>query len=127
MVTHSDGRQTVEEVKNDLGVKYNDEEMIMKRLQSQGHNISKIDTRGRMQEDKRPSKGNNIYEDRLQSAKNMYSIPPGGQNDLVNDRNDIGSTKSKGKTPQSLESILVNRDGSSKQRNNGYSYTKYKT
>lgn len=36
LVTHKDGRQTVEEIKNDLGIKDDDFEAMLKKLQEQG-------------------------------------------------------------------------------------------
>jgi Ca2+-binding EF-hand superfamily protein/riboflavin synthase len=41
LVTHSDGRQTVEEIKNDLGVDPTDTDAMMKNLQAQG--LSDVD------------------------------------------------------------------------------------
>lgn len=38
LVTHKDGRQTVEEIKNDLGIKDDDFEAMLKKLQEQGLN-----------------------------------------------------------------------------------------
>lgn len=36
LVTHTDGRQTVQEIKNDLGIKGDDKEAMLKNLQDQG-------------------------------------------------------------------------------------------
>ncbi len=44
LVTHKDGRQSVEEVKNDLGIKATDTEKIMANLKSQGLEPVKIET-----------------------------------------------------------------------------------
>jgi Ca2+-binding EF-hand superfamily protein len=42
LVTHADGRQTVEEIRDDLGVKADDKEEMMRRLRSQGIDPSNI-------------------------------------------------------------------------------------
>jgi len=47
LVTHTDGRQTVEEVKNDIGLKKTDMEGIRKRLKAQGiDDVKSISTAG---------------------------------------------------------------------------------
>jgi hypothetical protein len=47
LVTHNDGRQTVEEIKNDMGMKPNDKEAMKANLESQGiTDIKSIDTTG---------------------------------------------------------------------------------
>jgi hypothetical protein len=47
LVTHTDGRQTVEEIKNDLGMKPNDKEAMKANLVSQGiTDIKSVDTTG---------------------------------------------------------------------------------
>jgi hypothetical protein len=46
LVTHADGSQTVEEVKNDLGLKQGDKAGTMARLRAQGSNASSIDLYG---------------------------------------------------------------------------------
>eukprot|EP01041_Mallomonas_annulata_P010926 gene10926-22809_t len=49
LVTHGDGRQTVEEIKNDIGIKSDDKATMMARLRSQGlSDISGIDLYGSM-------------------------------------------------------------------------------
>ena len=45
LVTHSDGRQTVEEIKNDLGLKPNDREGMIARLREQGMDVISVDVR----------------------------------------------------------------------------------
>eukprot|EP01031_Cornospumella_fuschlensis_P036535 gene36535-44323_t len=46
LVTHADGRETVEEIKNDLGLRAGDKEGMMARLRAQGVNASKLATHG---------------------------------------------------------------------------------
>jgi hypothetical protein len=46
LVTHDDGRQTVEEVKNDLGMKGDDKGEILRRLRTQGLSAVSINTNG---------------------------------------------------------------------------------
>jgi calcyphosin len=47
LVTHRDGRQTVEEIKNDLGIKEDDKEAMMANLKAQGiKDVVSIDTKG---------------------------------------------------------------------------------
>ena len=46
LVTHADGRQTVEEIQNDLGVSKNDTAGIQRRLESQGISASNFATYG---------------------------------------------------------------------------------
>ncbi len=43
LVTHADGRQTVEELKNDLGLKADDKQGMMNNLKNQGVDVSKVD------------------------------------------------------------------------------------
>ncbi|GLE00264.1 hypothetical protein PINS_up008991 [Pythium insidiosum] len=46
LVTHADGRQTVEEVKNDIGIAANNVEAIRANLQAQGiHDVQGVDTK----------------------------------------------------------------------------------
>jgi hypothetical protein len=42
LVTHADGRQSVEEIKNDLGLKAGDKAGALARLRAQGTNVSQI-------------------------------------------------------------------------------------
>jgi len=46
LVTHSDGSQTVEEVKNDIGIKSDDKAQITARLQAQGVDVKGFETSG---------------------------------------------------------------------------------
>ena len=46
LVTHSDGRQTVEEIRNDLGLRADDRAGIIARLRAQGVDVISIDTKG---------------------------------------------------------------------------------
>jgi hypothetical protein len=46
LVTHADGRQSVEEVQNDLGIGANDKQAMIQRLQAQGHNVATMNTNG---------------------------------------------------------------------------------
>lgn len=46
LVTHADGRQTVEEIKNDLGLKSDDKKGMMQRLKAQGLKMATINTGG---------------------------------------------------------------------------------
>ena len=46
LVTHADGRQTVEEITNDLGLKGNDKKGMMQRLKAQGLQTATINTGG---------------------------------------------------------------------------------
>jgi Ca2+-binding EF-hand superfamily protein len=56
LVTHADGRQTVEEIKDDLGVK---SDQYGARLRQQGINATKIDTKGGV-EDEDSNKGGSL-------------------------------------------------------------------
>ena len=57
LVTHADGRQTVEEIKEDLGVKADDKDEMVKRLKRQGINAANISTfDGAGDEDAKPGK-----------------------------------------------------------------------
>ena len=57
LVTHADGRQTVEEIKEDLGVKADDKDEMVKRLKRQGVNAANISTfDGAGDEDAKPGK-----------------------------------------------------------------------
>jgi hypothetical protein len=46
LVTHQDGRETVEEIKNDLGLRAGDKEGMMARLKAQGVNSKDISMYG---------------------------------------------------------------------------------
>lgn len=47
LVTHTDGRQTVEEIKNDLGMKVEDKPAMLANLAAQGiSDVQSIDTKG---------------------------------------------------------------------------------
>lgn len=46
LVTHEDGTQTVEEIKNDIGLKATDKKGMVERLRAQGINASKLNTNG---------------------------------------------------------------------------------
>ena len=46
LVTHGDGRQTIEEVRNDLGLRTDDRAGIIARLRAQGIDVISIDTKG---------------------------------------------------------------------------------
>jgi hypothetical protein len=46
LVTHTDGRQTVEELKDDLGLRGDDKEGIMKKLRDQGVDVAGVDLFG---------------------------------------------------------------------------------
>jgi Ca2+-binding EF-hand superfamily protein len=54
LVTHPDGRQTVEEVKNDLGIKAGDEEAMIANLKAQGIDVDSMETVGKMDDDTGP-------------------------------------------------------------------------
>ena len=43
LVTHADGRQTVEEIKDDLGIRPDDKAGMMRALRSQGVNVADVD------------------------------------------------------------------------------------
>jgi Ca2+-binding EF-hand superfamily protein len=51
LVTHADGRQTVEEIRNDLGLRADDKEGMIARLRSQGINPKSIDVLGGTDDD----------------------------------------------------------------------------
>jgi calcyphosin len=52
LVTHNDGRQSVQEIQNDLGIGENDTDEMMRRLGLQGvQNIAKLDRRGGVDSD----------------------------------------------------------------------------
>lgn len=46
LVTHADGRQTVEEITNDIGIRAKDTDKMMDRLKQQGHTVATINTTG---------------------------------------------------------------------------------
>eukprot|EP01031_Cornospumella_fuschlensis_P028030 gene28030-33848_t len=46
LVTHADGRETVEEIKNDIGIRAKDTDKMISRLQSQGVNVATINLNG---------------------------------------------------------------------------------
>ncbi len=56
LVTHADGSQTVEEIKDDLGLRSNDKEGMMNRLRGQGVGASSIDLFGGYEDSQGPSK-----------------------------------------------------------------------
>jgi hypothetical protein len=55
LVTHEDGSQTVEEIKNDIGMKADDKTAMMSNLNNQGINAKNIDTSGNC-DDETPQK-----------------------------------------------------------------------
>lgn len=46
LVTHKDGKQTVEEVKNDIGIGADDKDKILENLAAQGIDVASIDLKG---------------------------------------------------------------------------------
>ena len=50
-MTRSDGTQSVEEIKNDLGLKAGDNAGMMRRLKAQGVDVTGISTDGAVDED----------------------------------------------------------------------------
>lgn len=52
MVTHPDGRQTVECINNDLGLDLSDPEAIKASLEAQGIDVGSVETVGKMEDDK---------------------------------------------------------------------------
>lgn len=46
LVTHADGRQTVEEIKNDMGLRADDKKGMVERLKAQGLKMASINTNG---------------------------------------------------------------------------------
>jgi calcyphosin len=56
LVTHADGRQTVEEIQNDLGVRAGDKEEMMSRLRGQGVKAGNIDMYGNIDDSKPATK-----------------------------------------------------------------------
>lgn len=59
LVTHSDGSQSVEEIKKDLGIKADDKDEMVRRLKSQGVDVSGISVaygpdKGKKKEEGRP-------------------------------------------------------------------------
>ena len=57
LVTHDDGRQTVEEIKNDIGLRGNDATGIAKRLNAQNISASKVSTTGAVEGSQGRGKG----------------------------------------------------------------------
>jgi hypothetical protein len=55
LVTHADGRESVEEIKNDLGLRSNDKDGMMSRLKSQGINGKDISMYGGYEEQPSPA------------------------------------------------------------------------
>ena len=51
LVTHPDGRQTVECINNDLGLDLNDPEAIAANLKKQGIDVGSVETVGKMEDD----------------------------------------------------------------------------
>ena len=51
LVTHSDGTQSVQEIKNDLGLKADDKAGMMKRLRAQGVDVANISTDGAVEDE----------------------------------------------------------------------------
>ena len=51
LVTHADGRQTVEEIKDDLGLAADDREGMAARLRRQGVDAAAVDTRGGVEDE----------------------------------------------------------------------------
>jgi Ca2+-binding EF-hand superfamily protein len=63
LVTHADGRQTVEEIKNDMGLKANDKAGMVARLRAQGIAAAKINTNGATDESNgRGGDGSNLMQ-----------------------------------------------------------------
>jgi hypothetical protein len=56
LVTRADGSQSVEEIKNDLGLKANDKAGMMARLKAQGVDAGSIALYGSAGDDKQPGK-----------------------------------------------------------------------
>lgn len=85
LVTRNDGSQYVEEIKDDLGVKSNDKDEIMRRLRAQGVDVAGISTAGstEYQQKSSPARagkqtsdfifgGNNSYENRPKSGRRNF-------------------------------------------------------
>jgi hypothetical protein len=91
LVTHADGRQTVEEVKNDLGMKGDSD--LLQRLNAQGINdIAKLDTKGGGAGDSKTT-SNNIKEPQNSLASYLQTnIPRNPQTDNSSVKNNQTSS-----------------------------------
>lgn len=118
LVTHDDGTQTVEEVKNDIGISSRDTDGMMRQLRSQGINAKTINTAGTsdMHNAKENNRGSNysyVEDDRtapmpqrLGEFANSYSRDNRAQRDSQRP-----SSTNKGGAyykPQSLSEMIVN-------------------
>ncbi|RYH31804.1 hypothetical protein EON65_01950 [archaeon] len=92
LVTHSDGRETVEEIKNDIGIHAKDTDKMISRLQSQGVNVATINLNGL-------SDMHNQVE-----AKNFYRMRP----QLPADPQQTSSSNAN--SNKSLASAIVNEN-----------------
>ena len=52
LVTHSDGTQSVKEIKNDLGLRADEKNEMMRRLRQQGEDVQMLSTYGGGKKDK---------------------------------------------------------------------------
>ncbi|CAN0407894.1 unnamed protein product, partial [Ectocarpus fasciculatus] len=71
LVTHADGRQTVEEIKDDLGLKPSDKASMMARLRAQGIDCLDVSTVGNVEEEEKVMKTKRLFRQRVSQA------PPG--------------------------------------------------
>lgn len=96
LVTHSDGRQTVEEVQNDIGVSGSDKQTIVDRLKKQGLTAVTINTNGAGGMDNQFEDRNN-YNSSYNNLKKGYSSS--------NDQKRIDSKKSNGNVSSKQKSL----------------------
>lgn len=78
LVTHSDGHQSVEEIKDDLGVSFDNKVEIMKRLKSQGLNVLEVSPSDGLDTRARRAKGGPQlpWKPQVQGLQDMPEPPP---------------------------------------------------
>jgi Ca2+-binding EF-hand superfamily protein len=93
LVTHEDGTQTVEEIKNDIGLKASDKKGMVQRLRAQGINAAKLNTNGAEGfedgVDENNISNNNLLDkkknqelEELEQLKNLSIMPKTSSNNL---------------------------------------------
>jgi len=70
LVTHEDGSQTIEEIKDDIGMKADDKEAMMSNLKNQGIKATSIDTTGNTDGETPQKKPSQAFKDRPATAPN---------------------------------------------------------
>jgi hypothetical protein len=109
LVTRSDGSQSVEEIKDDLGLKANDKAGMMARLRSQGVDVASVDSKGGVDDDKDASfvpakKG---FMNRVRNAFGSKSEEDEDEEDDEDDEDGEGTTKKGKKKPRTHAKVTV--------------------